>query len=118
MPGLTIEEAFSAALRHGRAGRLQEAEGLCRQVLAAAPEHAGALHLLGMAAAQMGRDQEAAALIARAIALRPVDAQWQIDLGNILRGQGQFESAVEAYRRALALRPDMPEAHGNLGLAW
>jgi Flp pilus assembly protein TadD len=57
MPGL------EQALRHHRAGRLQEAEALYRQILATAPNHADALHMLGVLSAQTGKQEAAAGLI-------------------------------------------------------
>ncbi|MFX8871860.1 tetratricopeptide repeat protein, partial [Acinetobacter baumannii] len=47
----TIAEALTAALALHRAGRLAEATALYRQILAARPDHPGALYLLGQARA-------------------------------------------------------------------
>ena len=44
----TVEETLQAALAHHQAGRLAEAEDLYRQILAVAPNHADAQHLLGL----------------------------------------------------------------------
>ena len=43
----TLADALTAALAHHQAGRLQEAEHLYRQVVAAVPDCAEAWHLLG-----------------------------------------------------------------------
>ncbi|OIQ95875.1 hypothetical protein GALL_221210 [mine drainage metagenome] len=48
--GMTIEQAIAAAYGHWTAGQAAQAEHLCRQVLAAWPEHPDALHLLGLLA--------------------------------------------------------------------
>ena len=51
---MTIDQAMQIALEHHRAGRLAEAEAIYRQVLARCPDHADALHLLGVLAGQTG----------------------------------------------------------------
>ena len=52
---MTIPQALQLAVQHHQAGRLAEAELLYRQILAAQPNHADALHLLGVMAQQVGR---------------------------------------------------------------
>ena len=42
----TIPEAFAVALGHHQAGRLLEAEGIYRQIVAADPDHIGSLTML------------------------------------------------------------------------
>src|SRR5258707_7995881 len=54
---MTIDEAFASAVEHHQAGRLREAEALYRQVVANAPNHADASHLLGVVAYQSGHLQ-------------------------------------------------------------
>jgi len=78
MAQLTIQQAFDLALQHHQAGRLHEAEQLYRQVLAQQPNHAKALHLLGVLAGQVGRNDVAVDLIRRAIAFRP-NWRWLLD---------------------------------------
>ncbi len=59
------------ALQHHHAGRLQEAESLYRQILSTTPNHADALHMLGVLSAQTGKHETAAELIERAIQINP-----------------------------------------------
>ena len=54
---------LGAGLKHHQAGRLVEAEACYRRVLAAQPDHADALHLLGIIAQQAGRRDLAVELI-------------------------------------------------------
>ena len=112
---MTIPQAFDLALRRHQAGRLAEAEALYRQILAVQPNHADALHLLGVMAQQVGRHDLALELIRKAIVLDPNNPFACCNLGATLAAQGQFDEAVVAYRRALELKPDYPEAHNNLG---
>ena len=113
----TISEALSIAMRHHNAGRLQAAEQICRQILAVEPDHADALHLLGVVAYQLGKHQVAIEYIGRAIGLKGTNAAFHSNLGAAFKEQGKLEEAIACYRRALELKPDYPEAHNNLGAA-
>ena len=70
-PGATIDpshqiaELLTTALRHHQAGRLAEAEGYYRKILAIDQNHVDSLHLLGVIAHQVGRHDMAVDLIAR-----------------------------------------------------
>ena len=66
----TIPEALAIAVQHHQAGRLQAAEQIYRQILAVEPDHADALHLLGVIASQSGRHEDAVQYIGRAIRLQ------------------------------------------------
>jgi protein O-GlcNAc transferase len=116
IPGTTTDRQFAAALERHKAGRLVEAERLYRQVCAADPRHAAALHRLGVVAHQLGRP-DAAALLQRAAALQPNAAEIHNDLGIVLAAQRQFAQAAASFARAVALKPDYTEAHCNRGLA-
>jgi tetratricopeptide (TPR) repeat protein len=117
MPQLTIQEAFESGVQHHQAGRLQEAEQLYRQILARQPDHAGALHYLGLIAQRAGRGDIAVDLIRRAIVLWPNYAEAHSNLGNILMDNGRLDEAVAAYHKAIALSPRFPKAFYNLGNA-
>ena len=105
------------ALRHHQAGRSAEAAQLYRQVLAADPNHADSLHLLGMISAQMGQYDLAIDLIRRAIAVDAKVAYYHCNLGAALRAQGYTDEAVACFGTAIGLHPEYPEAHFNLGAA-
>ena len=49
------QEVFKLARRHHRAGRLADAEQIYREILERQPNHAGALHLLGVVTGQRGQ---------------------------------------------------------------
>ena len=116
-PGSPIDPVFALALTHHQRGQIAEAETLYRQVLAANPRHAEALHFSGVAALQQSRLETAAELIERSLALREDDAQAHYHLGLVMGGLQRFEQAAAHNRRALALKPDMLDAHTNLGNA-
>jgi Flp pilus assembly protein TadD len=106
---------FEAAVEHHQAGRLAEAEPLYRKVLALEPNHADALHLLGVLAAQIGRFDDAVGLIGRACRLRPHAADYRMHLGNALGEKKEFGAAIDAYRQALRLNPRCCFSHDALG---
>ena len=70
MPQTTIQQAIQIAMRHHRQGQLAAAEGIYRQVFARHPNHAEALHLLGLIAVDVGRIEGGIELVRRAISDR------------------------------------------------
>jgi len=117
MPTFTVQQAFALALQQHQAGQLIAAEALYRQLLAAEPRHADALHLLGVIAHQTGRNEVAVDLIQQAIVLAPTVPEYFSNLGEAYRAEGKFDEAIAACRQAIARKPDYPEAYGNLGAA-
>ncbi|HLJ11560.1 MAG TPA: tetratricopeptide repeat protein [Planctomycetaceae bacterium] len=113
----SISEALQTALAHHQAGRLQLAEAIYRRILAAEPQNANVLHLLGVVAQQAGRHETAIELIERAIVIEPANAAYHNSLGAAYVASGQFHEAVACCRRALQLNPTYAEAHINLGNA-
>jgi len=112
----TIQQSFSLALQQHQAGRLQEAQQLYQQILDRQPQHAGALHYLGVLEHQQGRNDAAVDLIRKAIAVGPDQPEPYNNLGLALRDTGRVEEAITALQQALALRPDYPIALCNLGI--
>jgi tetratricopeptide (TPR) repeat protein len=109
------QQALEAALVHQQAGRLAEAEALCREVLAAQPNHPDALHRLGVLAFHAGQSDAAMELIGKAIAANGNSATYYADLGNLLLTCGRGDEAITAFQRSLRLQPNLPEAHSGMG---
>jgi protein O-GlcNAc transferase len=110
-----VSEAIAVAMAHHRAGRLEAAEQLYRQVIKAEPNHAEAWHLLGLVNAQIGNNHAAVEYIRHALTARPEWPEALANLGNALRAEGNLNDAVSCLRRALELKPDYAVAHNNLG---
>jgi len=108
---------LAEALAHQRAGRLDRAEALLRDLLQRRPHDADALHLLGIGLHQAGRGGEAVEALRAAVAARPQEAPFHNNLGSALRAAGDLEGAVAAWREALRRQPRYPEAENNLGTA-
>lgn len=113
---VTIAQALDLAVQHHNAGRLDEAEEIYNQILAALPDQQDALHLLGLVANERGDNERAADLIERAIAIAPEVGEMHGNLALVLQDLGRLEEAAERLERALALSPDFAEGHNNLGL--
>ncbi len=112
----TISETFAIAIQHHQGGRLQAAEQIYRQILAAEPNQPDALHLLGVIAHQVGKHEVAIETIGRAIRLQGSVASYHNNLGEAYRALRRISEAVACYRRAVELKPDYVEAHNNLGV--
>jgi predicted O-linked N-acetylglucosamine transferase (SPINDLY family) len=115
MVEMSLQQVFGLAMQHHNSGRLQEAENLFRQIIALDPNHADALHMLGVIARRTGNNQAAIDLIRRALAIKPGCANANFNLGNALRDQGQLDDAITAYRRAISLGQNLAQAYHNLG---
>lgn len=113
----SADQAVELAAQLQSQGRLQEAEQLLRQVLQNQPNHAFALHLLGIIAHLAGQREAAAELIRQAIRHKGKIGLFHANLCEILRQLGQLDEAVVHGKRAAALEPQMAMAHGNLGIA-
>ena len=109
-------DVLSAGLEHHRAGRLAEAEGCYQRVLAADPNHADAMHLLGVIAHQFGRHELAVELIRQAIQQNE-QPNYFFSLGNVFHSHRKLDEAVAAYRQAIRIKPDYADVHLNLGNA-
>ncbi len=111
-PNALLKQAVAA---HGN-GRLEEAEGLYRQVLDLVPEEHNSLHMLGAIELSRGRLDAAVALFDRALAGNR-DAKVLYNRGVALQAAGRVSEAVESWRQAIAVRPDYHDALYNLAKA-
>jgi tetratricopeptide (TPR) repeat protein len=110
-----IDAYFQSGVRLHGSGRLQEAEQVYREVLAAAPGHADSLHMLGVLALQCGQPQPALGCIDQAIAIKPSAALFHVNRAGALLALGQLDAALEACRTALRHKRNSAEACQTLG---
>ena len=113
-----IPEFLQSALLHHRAGHLGEAEAAYREILRAAPDHADALHFLGVIAHQRGDHGEAEALIRRAIEKVPEFPSYYANLGLVLQAQGKIEEAIKTLMKAIDLDGRCFDPINNLALLF
>lgn len=115
---LSIDQAMALAAQHQGQGNLQQAEHLLRQILQAQPNHAFAMHLLGVIAHQAGKPQLAIELIEKSIKINGNIALFHTNAGEMHRQEGNLDEAVRHGECAVALDSRMPSAHSNLGIAY
>ena len=111
-----MNDQLALGLQEHQRGLLAHAVRRYRSVLHAQPEHADALHLLGVALHQQGDHHQAAESIGRAVTLNLGNAAYHANLGEAHRALGNLERADECCRTALRLEPRSPQAANNLGL--
>src|SRR5580698_4088035 len=110
-----VVEQLRVALEHHQSGRLTEAEQIYRQILEANPQHADAVHLLGMIEHANARHVVAIGMIRKAIAINPNEPHYHSNLGTVIQAQGKLDEALASFEQALALKPDLAEVHSNFG---
>lgn len=98
------------------AGDLSVAESLYRAILAVDPNHARALHNLGVIALRTRHPAAAEKLLRRAIALDPAMVEAHSNLGLALSGIGLGSEARMAFEQAVSLSPSYAEAWSNLAI--
>ena len=122
MPDRAAPDPIEAQVRQGlgwlRDHLLNHAEITFRQVLAAAPEHAQARRLHGIALYKLGRRDEGIAAIAAGAEREAGNARAWADLAVALRDDGRGEAAETAYARALAAQSPGASAPPLAGLVF
>ncbi len=105
---------FEAAAAHFREQRTEKAEAGCIEILRRFPDHARALHLLGVV--RGAKDiHEGLRLIRQAIVARPDYAEAHFNLAAMLAATGQPAEAARHYAEVTRLRPDDLVAHIRRG---
>jgi len=103
----------AVALHQG--GRRDRAEVLYREVLAEAPGHPDALHLLGLLLHQRGDHAGCVEHIGRALGASPENPVFLFNLAVAQAESGQKGEAAATYRRLLERDPRHAQARFNLG---
>jgi len=116
MPTASDTAALLAqAVQLHQQGRLDDAQALYRQVLAANPRQSDALHLSGVVERQRGNAALAVDLIGQALAVDPRQPRAHCNLGAALGDLGRQPAALAAYDAALRLDPHYALAWDNRG---
>lgn len=104
------------ALQAHRQGADDVAERLCLDVLALAPDQAGALSILYEIRAAQGAGTAAETLLARMVRFDPNNFMATNQLALLLLGKGQMLQAETHARNAIRIAPENPQAHNLMGM--
>lgn len=107
-----IGHAHRVALNYDRARIYLE------QLIAAQPDHADALAVLGFIAIEQDRLNDAESLLNRAIAIAPDDVSALYDYARLTIKRRDYQEAVRVLGRVVAKYPTHAEAHYQLMLAY
>ena len=113
---MELRQLFEQGVAAHRAGRLDQAEKLYRQVLRADAASFPALHMLGFLKAQQGKYDDAITLLNKAVRKNPADPAALAHYAHALMAAQRFNEAMAAYDRLLAAQPANFEAHYNRGV--
>ena len=109
---------YRTALQHHQQGQLAQAEALYRKVLEASPQHANALHYLGVIYHQNKQHELAIKTITEALSIEPNNSDFLSNQALALKAAGRLEDAIKTLQHALSLSPDDLEIVYNLGNAY
>ena len=116
--GETAEQALNRAQTAAQAKRLNEAAGICDDVLAVLPEQPAGLALLGIVKAMQNDHERGIALLKRAVALRPGNATWYAHLSSMCRATNRMEEALATGQESVRLDPNNADHLVNLSLIF
>ena len=114
----TPDQALARAQAAAQAKRFGEAAGICNDVLATASDHAPALALLGMIAAQTNDPERGISLLERAVTARPGVASWYANLSALYRMVYRMQDALRVGQEAIRLDPQNADHLVNLSLVF
>ncbi|HVR61180.1 MAG TPA: FkbM family methyltransferase [Polyangia bacterium] len=106
---------LDAATDAYRAGRLADAEAICRAIVAADPGCGPAWERLALTCDRLGRPAEAIAALQTAVGCLSEPADALHNLGVLLHRQGALDAALAHYRRAAQAGCSDPRLLSNLG---
>lgn len=99
-----------------RDGALEDAEAIYCDVLATQPNHADALHFLGVVRAKQSRLDEAVELIKQSLMQVPGYTDAWNNLGNLHKMREELSQARACYAKVLAKQPLHRDARNNLAV--
>ena len=116
---LTVQDAFALAARHELAGRAADARAIYDEILAALPEHPGALLKIAQQELAAGEQEAGLARLERALAAARAQAlpvkEILEQLGRALKASGAAAEACKILAECAALAPDDASVRIALG---
>ncbi len=111
MPNGLLDQASAARLN----GDDQAAIEMCRQLLAADPDNADAMSLLGVSLAEIGQLDEARRLIMSALNTAPGNWRFLLNQSILQECEGDLAAALQTAEQAGVNTPDKFEVWGRVG---
>lgn len=108
------EIIFKSAIEYHQQGEIDLARMVYQSILQKYPDHADALHLLGVLTSQAGLFDQGIELIQRAIDIYPDNPVFFNNLGTIYFQHGNYTEAVDAFENTVRLNPSHLEAYKQL----
>ena len=116
---LTVAQSVDFSRSLLAAGKFADAEKVLDSLVAASPDHADVLHLMGALRNLQGRSTEALVLLERAVLLMPDEPARLNDIGIVFVRLKRVSDAVASLERCVALSAGNPllaaRAHENIG---
>lgn len=116
--GETVEQALTRAQTAAQSKRLNEAAGICEDVLSSFPDSPPGLALLGIVRAMQQDHERGITLLRRAIQLRPGNASWYAHLSSMCRSTNRIEEALATGQESIRLDPNNADHLVNLSLIF
>jgi len=104
--GVSIVDLAAEASRFRGIGRINEAQEICRRILAREPAHVPSLNLLGLMAQESGDHRAAVKMFAKAIASDDANTACYYNAGNSYQALGNRTKAAAHFSKALTLGMD------------
>jgi len=114
---MKITDQIELAKNLHRQGLLDEASEIYLALLKEYPEHADAMHLMGLIAAQNRNPRLAIDWISKALHIEPANPKFHNNLATAYLDIEDYPSAVNAYDKAIHCQEDYVDAYFNKGIA-
>jgi hypothetical protein len=111
-----VDQTLARALNAAKLRRINEAIGICRDLLLTNPDLAGAMGLLGGILGQEGRADEAIQLLKSALMRQPNVGNWHLNLCALYRGKNMLDEALQSGLEAIRHSPDTAAHRVELAL--
>jgi len=118
MQKMPVQDALANAAKLVNAGRIDQADSLCSQIVKARPNLPDVHNILAVVRHKQGRLDEAVTSLKKAIELNANVANFHSNLGEMERQRGNLDAAASALRKAIQLDPSSAQAHNNLGIVF
>ena len=109
-----LEQYLMKGVQCYEAGRLDEAEGIFKEIINQVPECADAYNLLGIVCAGRKKFTDAILNFKEAVSLDSSNAVYNSNYGNALQDNGELNESIPFYLKAIELNPDFTDAYYNL----